>query len=117
METTQAPTLVRGDLLRLEEATIPKRHHDVFIKLHMLGGSAVLFLVHGLEFSLVAEWIHFTLFGIILPTIKLKAYAFWGLMNSATKLALAMQSSFGVFRLRVGLRQQNRSPKPSTLTP
>ena len=29
--------------------------------------------------SLVAEWIHFTLFVIILPTIKLKFYAFWGL--------------------------------------
>ena len=28
--------------------------------------------------SLVAEWIHFTLFGIILPTIKLKVYTFWG---------------------------------------
>ena len=29
--------------------------------------------------ALVAEWIHFTLFGIILPTIKLKVYIFWGL--------------------------------------
>ena len=32
--------------------------------------------------SLVAEWIHFTLFelfGIVLPTIKLKVYIFWGL--------------------------------------
>ena len=29
--------------------------------------------------SLVAEWIHFTLFVVILPTIKLKVYAFWGL--------------------------------------
>ena len=28
---------------------------------------------------LVAEWIHFTLFGIILPTIKLKVYTFGGL--------------------------------------
>ena len=34
---------------------------------------------------LVAEWIHFTLFGIILPTIKLKVYTFLGLMNSAIK--------------------------------
>ena len=25
---------------------------------------------------LVAEWIHFTLFGIISPTIKLKVYTF-----------------------------------------
>ena len=29
--------------------------------------------------TLVAEWIHFTLFGIILPTIKLKVYTFRGL--------------------------------------
>ena len=28
---------------------------------------------------LVAEWIHFTLFGIVLPTIKLKVYTFGGL--------------------------------------
>ena len=28
---------------------------------------------------LVAQWIHFTLFGIILPTINLKVYTFWGL--------------------------------------
>ena len=28
---------------------------------------------------LVAEWIHFTLFGVILPTITLKVYTFWGL--------------------------------------
>ena len=27
--------------------------------------------------SLVAEWIHFTLWGIILPTIKLKVCTFW----------------------------------------
>ena len=30
-------------------------------------------------FFLVAEWIHFTLFGIMLPTIKLKVYTFGGL--------------------------------------
>ena len=35
---------------------------------------------------LVAEWIHYTLFGIELPTIKLKVYTFGGLLNSATKL-------------------------------
>ena len=35
--------------------------------------------------ALVAEWIHFTVFGAILPTIELKVYAFWGLVNSATK--------------------------------
>ena len=29
--------------------------------------------------NLVAEWIHFTLFGKILPSIKLKVYTFWGL--------------------------------------
>ena len=28
---------------------------------------------------LVAEWMHFRLFGIILPTINLKVYTFWGL--------------------------------------
>ena len=28
---------------------------------------------------LVAEWIHFTLLGIILPSIKLKVYTFGGL--------------------------------------
>ena len=36
--------------------------------------------------NLVAEWIHFTLFWIVLPTIKLKVYTFLGLMNSATKI-------------------------------
>ena len=40
---------------------------------------------HDPETHLVAEWIHFTLFGIILPTIKLKVYTSGGLMNSATK--------------------------------
>ena len=40
----------------------------------------------GLAFRiLVAGWMHFTLFGIIFPTIKLKVYTCWGLMNSATK--------------------------------
>ena len=29
--------------------------------------------------NLVAEWIHFTLFWVILPTIKQKVYTFWGL--------------------------------------
>ena len=33
----------------------------------------------GLLLNLVAEWIHFTLFGIILPTVKLNVYTFWGL--------------------------------------
>ena len=40
---------------------------------------------------LVAEWIHFTLFGIILPTIKGKCVHFGGLMNSATKLCAMQQ--------------------------
>ena len=37
--------------------------------------------------TLVAQWIHFTLFGIRLPTtnIKRKVYILGGLMNSATK--------------------------------
>ena len=34
---------------------------------------------------LVAECLHFTLFGIILPTIKTKSVHVLGLMNSATK--------------------------------
>ena len=34
---------------------------------------------------LVAEWIHFTLFGIILSNIKPKVYTFGGLKNSAAK--------------------------------
>ena len=32
----------------------------------------------GFGLTLVAEWIHFTLFGIILHTIKLKLYTFGG---------------------------------------
>ena len=38
---------------------------------------------------LVAEWIHFTLFGIILPVIahyQTKSVHFLGLVNSATKV-------------------------------
>ena len=34
---------------------------------------------------LVAEWIHFTLFGIVLPTIKLKVYTFWGLRTQQVR--------------------------------
>ena len=37
-------------------------------------------------YVLVADWIHFTLFEIILPTIKLKVYTFGGLRSSATKM-------------------------------
>ena len=29
--------------------------------------------------GLVAEWTHFALFGIILPTLKINVYTFWGL--------------------------------------
>ena len=36
-------------------------------------------LLGAMIFYLVAEWIHFTLFGIILPTIKLKVYTLGGL--------------------------------------
>ena len=36
-------------------------------------------LRHSKPNSLVAEWIHFTHFGRILPTIKLKVCTFWGL--------------------------------------
>ena len=34
---------------------------------------------------LVAEWAHFTLFGILYSPVELKVYTFLGLMNSATK--------------------------------
>ena len=33
----------------------------------------------GFKILLVAEWIHFTLFGIISPTMKPKVYTFGGL--------------------------------------
>ena len=38
--------------------------------------------------ALVAEWIHFTPFGIIVPTIKTQRVHLLGLMNSATKGAI-----------------------------
>ena len=41
--------------------------------------------VASLKADLVAEWIHFTLFGIISPTIKTKSVHVLELMNSATK--------------------------------
>ena len=53
--------------------------------------------------NLVAEWIHFTLFGIILATIILKVYTFWGLMNSATKYTLKPQTQ------NLEFRPQNRN--------
>ena len=34
---------------------------------------------------LVAEWIHFSLFGVISTHYKTESVNFWGLMNSATK--------------------------------
>ena len=39
----------------------------------------VLGAVLGDVFPLVAEWIHFTLVGTILPTLKIKVYTFWAL--------------------------------------
>ena len=42
-------------------------------------GSRGLRVLRPSKISLVAEWIHFTLLGIILPTIKLKVYTFLGL--------------------------------------
>ena len=41
---------------------------------------------------LVAEWIHFTRFGIILATIKRKVYTFWWVMNTATKIIVYGES-------------------------
>ena len=40
---------------------------------------------------LVAEWIHFALFGIVLPHYKTKSVHFFGLMSSATKLSLKLK--------------------------
>ena len=55
------------------------RVHVSFRKLPC-GGSSTGHCKLGICFIvLVAEWIHFTLFGIILPTIKLKVYTFGGL--------------------------------------
>ena len=48
---------------------------------------------------LVAEWIHFTLLGIVVPTIKLKVYTFLGLVNSATKIRDSGLGLLRVFRL------------------
>ena len=45
-----------------------------------------IYIFNSVHINLVAEWIHFTLFGIILPTMKLKVYTFGvGLMNSGTQ--------------------------------
>ena len=43
---------------------------------------------HGGPYVLVAEWIHFTLFGIKITHSKNKSVHFLGLMNSATKMLL-----------------------------
>ena len=53
--------------------------------------------------NLIAEWIHFTLFGIIVlvPTIKLKVYTFGGLMNSATEVNMALGILGGIYELRL----------------
>ena len=51
-----------------------------------LGGFQVRVSWFGVRvITLVAEWIHFTRFWILLPTIKLKVCTFGGIMNSATK--------------------------------
>ena len=60
-------------------------------------GGWPLFRVQGYVGFLIAEWIHFTLFWIIPPTIKLKVYTFGGLMNSATRGLLHTQASSQVW--------------------
>ena len=59
--------------------------------------------------DLVAEWIHFTLFGIIVPTIKLKVQAFGGIMNSATKKTATALNPMRQRRLPPKARCQRRS--------
>ena len=44
--------------------TLHPRYPNAFLPCHLLSAPK--------SGTLVAEWIHFTLFGIILPTIKLK---------------------------------------------
>ena len=56
-------------------------------------------------FILVAEWIHFTLFGIISPTIRPKVH-FLGLMNSATNMVWRPQT-FMVVKKRSMLDHQS----------
>ena len=56
--------------------------------------SHTVYTAVGIILYLVAEWIHFTHFGIMLPTIKLKVYTFGGLMNSAPKY---MRNAFIVY--------------------
>ena len=65
---------------------VEKRGPNYYLKLCRLSKkSRVVARALEMDHSLVAEWIHFTLLGIILPTIKPKVYTFGGLMNSATK--------------------------------
>ena len=56
--------------------------------------------------TLVAEWMHFALFGIIVPTIA-KSVHFLGLMNSASKglcaLTIPNQAAGGLRRHSCGL--------------
>ena len=56
-------------------------------------GVLVIYTIPYIEFctppcDLVAEGIHFTLFGIVLPTIELEVYTFRGLMNSTKVMIL-----------------------------
>ena len=44
--------------------------------------------MQSLEVFLVAEWIYFTLFGILLPAIKLKVYTLGGLRTQQLSFGL-----------------------------
>ena len=54
-------------------------HGRVEHQIHPSRTSEPISVDYGRSEDLVAEWIHFTLFGIMLPPIKLKVYTFWGL--------------------------------------
>ena len=56
---------------------VQKKEVEGVVKLD-LSSVAKKYSIYGI-LILVAEWIHFTLFGIISPTIELKVYTFWGL--------------------------------------
>ena len=62
--------------------------------------------------TLVAEWIHFTLFGIISPTIKLKVYAFGGLMNSAPQKQYTQYSKNPTLLTKAPFFNKPEIPKP-----
>ena len=59
------------------------------------------------DFFLVAEWIHFALFGIILPTLNLQVYTFWGLSTQRLSVGLRAWAEYLGFWIRAwgcGLR-------------